>query len=70
MLKGFDFRVIFIVLVNWKILVEKRDGELIDLMMNCYSKVIFFLFIFIVWKINMDMYIYNIRVVIFMILKC
>lgn len=47
MLKGFDFRVIFIVLVNRKILVEKKDGELIDLMIYCYSKEIFFLFIFI-----------------------
>lgn len=45
--KGLDFRVIFIVLVNRKILVEKKDGELIDLMMYCYSKVIFFLLIFI-----------------------
>lgn len=50
MWKGFDFRVIFIVLVNWKIFVEKKDGELIDLMMYCYSKEIFFLFIFIEWK--------------------
>lgn len=65
-----DFRVIFIVSVNRKISAEKKDGELIDSMMHCYSKVISFLLIFIEWKTNMDMYIYNTRVAIFMTLEC
>lgn len=40
----------FIVSLNRKISAEKKDGELIDSMMHCYSKVISFLFIFIEWK--------------------